>query len=297
MGIKSFSKFLDEYAADAVRPINIQHMSGTTISVDVSLFMHKFSYQIGSTISDCVQKFLAMHFRFTLHDIKAIYVFDGKPPAEKARVLIKRARRNERLRTMGNQRNRVTQEHYHTLKQVFKREGINFLCATNDAEKTCAWLCKCTIADAVFTDDYDSLAFGAPIMVRGGNKQTMHLIDRNKILDVTGFTESDFTNFCLLCGSEYTPSHLRYGYKKAAALVKQLRTNAELQNLAKKFSLHITAPPVRNANCKYFAAYVIRRVVMLCLLLSCKENVHIGNGHLGDDTLSSFHTHTFVHTL
>lgn len=292
MGIKSFSKFLDEYAADAVRPINMQDMSGTTISVDVSLFMHKFSYQIGSTISDCVQKFLTMHFRFTLHNIKAIYVFDGKPPIEKVHVLLKRARRKERLQSMGNQRNRVTQEHYHRLKEVFKREGINFLCATNDAEKTCAWLCKCMIADAVFTDDYDSLAFGAPIMVRGGNKQTMHLIDRNKILAVTGFTDADFTNFCLLCGSEYTPSHLRYGYKKAAALVKQLRANTELQNLAEKFSLHMTTPPVTNANCKHFAVYVIFRIVMLCLVLSCKEKPN-----LEGETLSSFHIRTFVHTL
>jgi len=265
MGIKSFSKFLDEYASAAVRPIDMQQINGITVSVDVSLFMHKFSYQKGSTISDCVQKFLSMNLRFASHNVQAIYVFDGEPPVEKAHVLLKRAKRKERLQTIGKNRNVVTRNHYRALKQAFRKEGINFVCATNDAEKTCAWLCKSTIADAVFTDDYDSLAFGAPIMVRDGNKRTMHLIDRNKILDATGFTDSDFTHFCLLCGSEYTPSHLRYGYKRAAVQVKEFRSNKELQTLAEKFSLPVATPPVTSVNCKHFAAYVVCRIVIFLL--------------------------------
>jgi len=272
MGIKSFSRFLDEYAATAIESIDMRQLYGTTVSVDESLFMHKFSHRRDNTVSDCVQRFLCMNNRFASHHISAIYVFDGEPPVEKTHVLLKRAKRKQRLRATGKGKSIVTQDHYRALMQALREKHIDFLCATNDAEKTCAWLCKSTITDAVFTDDYDSLAFGASIMVRDGNKSTMQLIDRSKILTATGFTDSDFTNFCLLCGSEYTPPHLRYGYKKAALRVKELRANTELQTLSEKFSLPLSAPPVTSASCKQLLAYVACRIVLF--LVECETCEH-----------------------
>lgn len=261
MGIKSFSRFLDENTPSAIRKINLQHLYGKIVAVDVSIYMHKFSYQKGSTVTDSINKFLYMNSRFVSNNIKPIYVFDGEPPAEKSHVLVKRAKRRERLNHMNKNKYVVTRSHYIKLKQEFCNKGIDYICAANDAEKTCAWLCRCNIADAVFTDDYDTLAFGAPIMIRNGNKRIMDLIDRKEILKKSDFTESEFTNFCVLCGSEYTPTHFRYGYKKALLSVKELNQNVELNNVSKKFTVYPHMPTILSVNSKYVIIHIICKII------------------------------------
>lgn len=260
MGIKSFSKFLDEFAPAAVSEVSMSNFSGHTVAVDVSIYMHKYTYKKGSTIADSTKRFEYMNYRFRSHGVNPIYVFDGEPPVEKKGVLAKRAKRRARLAAVGD-RNIVTRLHYSRLKEWFDTQGLDYICAVNDAEKACAWLCHTQIASAVFTDDYDSLAFGAPKMIRFGNKTVMNCVDRSKILETTGLTDLDFINFCILCGSEYTPGHFRYGYKLAMLNAKHLRNDPHLSKLSSKFAVCVNYPPIKSTSCQQLTRYIISKII------------------------------------
>ena len=124
----------------------------------------------------------------------------------------KRIRRRERVMARPSSKSCnliVTRKHYEGLKNKFKEEHIDFVVAVNDAEKACAWLNMTSVVDIVVTDDYDALAFGAKYIVRNSNKTDMELIDRDKILKLSGFTNDEFVKFCILSGqiSRHTNSN------------------------------------------------------------------------------------------
>ena len=221
MGIKSFSRFLEDEAPASMSIFsNLSRYNARTMAIDVSIYMYKFAYSPQSTPQSCARQFLRMNERLVRAGIRSIYVFDGRPSAQKRDTIRQRAKRREVVSRQDRPRGRVTTHHFSTLKQMLVSRSISFLHAQGDAEKTCAWLCQNGFADIVASDDYDALAYGAPIVVRNLNNDVRVEIDRRAILTRTGLSESDFLNFCILCGCDFTPRGFRMGMERALSIVR-----------------------------------------------------------------------------
>jgi flap endonuclease-1 len=97
----------------------------------------------------------------------------------------------------------VSSTDYACLKELFTEKNIPFLVGEGDAEKKCAALCLSGQADVVATEDYDVLPCGAFRVLRNVTKspEEVHL---QTILDCLQFTQEQFIEFCVLCGSDFT---------------------------------------------------------------------------------------------
>lgn len=217
MGIKSFSRFLEDEAPTSLRTVaDLRRYRTLTMAIDVSIYMYRFAYCVNSTPTTCARQFIRMHERLSRAHVHPVYVFDGRPNAQKRDVIRQRVRRREQQAARApRERPRVTAEHFATLKTALRLGGASFLQARGDAEKACAWLCLAGLAHVVASNDYDALAYGAPVMVRNINCDVLTEIDRSTVLAATGLSEERFLYFCVLCGCDYTPRGFRLGVRRA----------------------------------------------------------------------------------
>ena len=82
--------------------------------------------------------------------------------------------------------------------------GIPYIQAAGEAEVLCAELCRRGIVDAVGSADLDCIANGAKILVKnlGTDKECIE-INHAKVLQLTGFSNSEFIDLCILLGCDY----------------------------------------------------------------------------------------------
>jgi 5'-3' exonuclease len=71
------------------------------------------------------------------------------------------------------------------------------------------------------TEDIDALVFGAPLCLRGITTLTPTIVSLQGILRELSLTPSAFVDFCLLCGSDFTPKAPGFGPVKSFAWVQQ----------------------------------------------------------------------------
>jgi len=83
MGIKGLTSLLKKYSPACIQTRKLYDYKGKSVAIDVSLFMHKFMYNYGNLIGG----FFDQIYHLRRRGISPIYVFDGKPPQQKNKVL------------------------------------------------------------------------------------------------------------------------------------------------------------------------------------------------------------------
>lgn len=79
MGIRYLNNFLRQNCTnDAIETIHFSNMKGKKIAVDISIYMYKF--EENDALIENMYLLLSM---FCHYNIIPIFIFDGKPPAEK----------------------------------------------------------------------------------------------------------------------------------------------------------------------------------------------------------------------
>ena len=78
MGIKNLNRFFKEECKDSIKIIQLSQLSGKKIAIDISIYMYK--YTADNTLIENIYLMLSV---FRHYNIIPIFVFDGKPPAEK----------------------------------------------------------------------------------------------------------------------------------------------------------------------------------------------------------------------
>ncbi len=86
MGIKDLKQAINKYCPEKKKKISYSELSGKIIAVDISIYLYKFKYGNRNFLY-CFMKQIE---KFLKHNIKPIYVFDGKPPPEKNNVINER---------------------------------------------------------------------------------------------------------------------------------------------------------------------------------------------------------------
>ena len=113
--------------------------------------------------------------------------------------------------------------HSTNLKVLFQSHGIPFYEAVGEAEKACAWLASEGVVDVVVSEDYDTLACGAPRLLRnlGSKKYPLLELRLDEILLALKLTYVEFVDFCILCGTDFNRSLPLIGPVKALLKIRQ----------------------------------------------------------------------------
>ncbi len=195
--------------------------------------------------------------------IKPVYVFDGKPPELKAAEIERRrqvreeaAKRYEEALRRGDLEaarryaqasGRLTQDMVEEAKRLLDAMGVPWVQAPAEGEAQAAYMARRGDAWAVGSQDYDSLLFGSPRLVRNltisGRRKLPRkniyveikpeLIELDKLLEKLGITREQLIDIAILIGTDYNPDGVKgVGPKKAYMLIK---TYGSIERVAKMF--------------------------------------------------------------
>jgi flap endonuclease-1 len=198
--------------------------------------------------------------------IKPVYVFDGTPHELKSRTI--QARREvkerakeeyqlaldagdlDRARMKAAQSTFLTTEMIDDAKKLLDILGIPWLQAPSEGEAQACHMAKREDAFAVVSQDFDSLLFGTPRLVRnltvtgrrkvpGQNRYVSvepELIDLQFVLSGLGVTREQLIDMSILIGTDFNPGVKGFGPKKALKAIHEFK---DLEKVIKEKELEI----------------------------------------------------------
>ncbi len=246
------------------RTITLEELHGKRIAIDAFNWIYQFLAIIrqkdGEPLKDekgRVTSHLSGLFYRTIRLLEAgagpIYVFDGEPPAFKKETAQKRkdvraeamrewkealaAKDYEEARKHAMRSSTITDEMIEDSKELLSAMGIPCAQAPSEGEALCAVMCSRGDAYAVATQDYDSLLFGAPRLIRnlsitGRRKRGSEYVDikpelvlLDDVLEKLDINRSQLIILGILVGTDYNAGGVTgFGPKRALDLVKEKKT-------------------------------------------------------------------------
>ncbi|MFZ0830717.1 MAG: flap endonuclease-1 [Thermoplasmata archaeon] len=228
---------------------------GRTLAVDGNNMLYQFLATIRSADG---RPFTDRNGRVTAHligllyrttswleqQIRPVWVFDGRPPDLKAGTLRTRFLAKERAqeawdealaagdletaRRKAAQTSRLTRPMIEEAVQVLHALGLPTVQAPSEGEAQGARMAASGTVWASASEDYDSLLFGTPRLVRGlGSRQrktgtqAAQLIERERLLEELGISQEELILVGLLIGTDFNDGARGYGPKKALKLVQK----------------------------------------------------------------------------
>jgi flap endonuclease-1 len=183
--------------------------------------------------------------------VKPVYVFDGKPPELKAREIEKRkaikeeaskkyeeaikAGDLEAARRYAAMASKLTDSMVEDAKRLLSAMGIPWVQAPAEGEAQAAYMARAGDAYATASQDYDSLLFGSPRLIRNltiSGKRKLpkkeeyveifpEIIELDKLLMKLGLTREALIDIGILVGTDYNPDGFEgIGPKRAYQLIK-----------------------------------------------------------------------------
>lgn len=222
MGITKLAELIRSDAPGAVSYKEISDYTGKVIALDTSIVVNQFR-----SATPSLSPLTGLFFRtltFLEHDIKPVFVLDGKPPGEKTPVLKKRA---EAAGWNSFNRTGAASSQTRDCLQLLKHLGVPVIQAPGDAEALCAHLVREGTVDAVASEDMDTLPFGASIVIRQLNaKRDSEVIEYSlpKLLEKLQINQEELVDLCILLGCDYCDKIPGLGPKKALKLIQKHRT-------------------------------------------------------------------------
>ncbi|KYH42686.1 MAG: endonuclease [Candidatus Bathyarchaeota archaeon B26-1] len=243
--------------------INLKDLSGKSIAIDAYNALYQFLAIIrqpdGTPLKDRagrVTSHLSGLFYRTCNllemGIKVIYVFDGTPPALKEAEIKRRSRvkdealkkyeealrmgRIEEARMYAQMTSRLKDYMAEDAKRLLDFMGIPWVQAPSEGEAQAAYLVKEGDADYCASQDYDSLLFGAPRLLRNltisGRRKlprkrvyvevVPEVIELERVLRSLGITREQLIDIGILIGTDFNPDGVKgIGPKKALKLIKE----------------------------------------------------------------------------
>jgi flap endonuclease-1 len=238
-------------------------LSGKSIAIDAYNALYQFLAIIrqpdGTPLKDATGR-VTSHLSGLLYrtsnlvelGIRPIYVFDGKPPALKEveiqrRVKIKRdaqVRYEKALKEGKMEEARMYAQVTSHLKDYMADDskklldlmGIPWIQAPSEGEAQAAYVAKRGDADFCASQDYDSLLFGAPKLVRNvtisGRRKLPsknitievipEIVELERVLNECGITYEQLVDVGILIGTDFNPDGIGgLGPKTALKLVKE----------------------------------------------------------------------------
>ena len=233
MGIKHLNKFLRVECAKSITCMDMKELANKTIVIDISIYMYK--YQTDGTLIENIYLMLSL---FKYYSIIPIFIFDGKPPIEKRELLKQRyidkvvaEAEYNRLSALLEQESSMLASVdkgdlvyemellkkkiiYLTKKQISNVEtlihafGATYYDAPNEADELCALFVLKNKAWACMSEDMDMFVYGVPRVIRYFSllNHTIVLYNISSILQELKMTQKEFSEVCILSGTDYNLS-------------------------------------------------------------------------------------------
>lgn len=246
--------------------IELQDLKNKTLAVDASNTIYQFLSTIrqpdGTPLMD-KQKRVTSHLSGLFYrninllreGIRMIYVFDGKMPRLKRETVEKRqevkkvafekyekARKEGDIEEMGKyakQLTRLDDEKVRESKELLEAMGIQVIQAPGEAEAQAAYMAQKKDIYASASQDYDSLLFGAPLLIQNltlaRKRKTVsgfvsimpELIELEKVLNSLQISHEQLICLGILCGTDYNPGGVKgIGPKRALGIVRSRKAPA-----------------------------------------------------------------------
>ncbi len=253
MGIHNLTSLIKSKSPNSIHTAALYKLNGSTVAIDTSIFLYKSLTNIRSNgdyirnkNGDIISHIIGILNKTILYksfNIRPIYIFDGKPPAEKKEVLIERNKKAKEQKILSEnsttledknkyEKNsiRINNNHIKDIKNLLDALGVEYIHPDGEAEAYASELCRIGFVDYVVTDDMDSLVFGCPKMIRKcldkGNKRNdvVSIIDLESVLKNFNMNMDEFTEMCILCGCDYCPSIPKVGSVRSFNYIQNFRS-------------------------------------------------------------------------
>jgi flap endonuclease-1 len=177
------------------------------------------------------------------------FVFDGKPPEEKRSTINDRSAIRDNAQANWEEAlsagqdgfkyaigaTKVNEEIISDAKRLLSDMGIPVVFAPSEGEAQAAYIASRGDADYVASQDYDSVLFGAPVVIRNlaisGRRKlpkkniyvdvSPETITLKEELDRLGISRKQLVEIGVLCGTDYNEGISRIGPKTALKLIKE----------------------------------------------------------------------------
>lgn len=243
--------------------VNLATLSGKSVAIDAYNALYQFLAIIrqpdGTPLKDRTGR-ITSHLSGLLYrtsnlvelGIKVVYVFDGTPPSLKEVEIKRRAKvkeealvkyekavqehRTEEARMYAQMTSRLKDYMEDDAKRLLKLLGIPWIQAPSEGEAQAAHLAKKGDTDFCASQDYDSLLFGAPSLIRNltisGRRKlprknvyievVPEIIELAKVLNELGVTHEQLVDVGILVGTDFNPDGVKgIGPKTALQLIKE----------------------------------------------------------------------------
>jgi len=243
--------------------VALDSMSGKSIAIDAYNALYQFLAIIrqpdGTPLRDRTGR-ITSHLSGLLYrtsnlvemGIKVVYVFDGIPSTLKEVEIKRRARvkedavvkyekalqegKMEEARTYAQMTAKLKDYMTDDAKRLLNLMGIPWIQAPGEGEAQAAHLAKKRDTDFCASQDYDSLLFGAPQLIRNvtisGRRKlprknvyievVPEIVELDKVLNELGITHEQLVDISLLVGTDFNPEGVKgVGPKTALQLIKE----------------------------------------------------------------------------
>ncbi|MCQ2056337.1 MAG: flap endonuclease-1 [archaeon] len=260
------------------RSINISDLRGKSVAMDAYNTIHQLLSAIrqpdGHLLVDDKGR-VTSHLSGLLHKITSLtevgiepsFVFDGKPHKLKLRTIEERRKRRDKAVkewelainegdikkafSKAQQTSRITAEISDSSEKLLRFLGIPVIHAIHDGEAQSAYMCLRGDVWASASQDFDSILFGAPKLVRNiaisGKKKILGK-DKYRYIDVEainteecfaelGISREQLVDMCILIGTDFNPGISGIGPKKGLKLIKCYKN---IENVLE--NLHVEIP-------------------------------------------------------
>ncbi|MBR4686280.1 MAG: flap endonuclease-1 [Candidatus Methanomethylophilaceae archaeon] len=244
------------------KEIELEELRGKTVAVDAFNTIFQFLSIIrqpdGKPLMDS-QGRVTSHLTGILYrtanlieaGIEPSFVFDGKPNELKAGTIEERIARREKAKqeyeqalaegdmkkafSKAQQTARMTPEILETSKKLITLMGLPIVQAPSDGEAQAAYMCSKGDVYAAASQDFDSILFGAPLLVRNmtitGRRKVpgkqiyrdvkTELIDSKQMLESLGVTREQLVDICMMIGTDFNTGVQGIGPKKGLKLIQK----------------------------------------------------------------------------
>lgn len=242
------------------KKIEIKDLSGRWVAIDAFNTLYQFLSIIrqkdGTPLMDS-QGRVTSHLSGLLYrtsnlleaGVKVAFIFDGEPPTFKAETLLQRSEAREKAASAWEEAkaagkdgfkyaqaaSRINSEILEDGRRLIFAMGLPVIQAPSEGEAQAAYLCARGDVELVGSQDYDSLLFGAPQVVRNlaitGKRK---LPKKNIYVDVEpeiinleeglarlGISRKQLVEIGIMCGTDYNRGLTRVGPKTALKLIRE----------------------------------------------------------------------------
>lgn len=128
-----------------------------------------------------------------------------------------------------------------TLKELCKDLQIQYIQAPNEAETMCCYLVNTGVAQCILSEDSDCFVYDVSYIMNEYNVYSGDciIISKLNLLNNLSFTQQEFMDFCIMCGTDYNDNIPKIGITRAFKIIKDVKSIDYIDNPNKTILNHI----------------------------------------------------------